>query len=76
MRTTKAYSNNMSTATEKLEWIKDRIAEGRTVYLATALRVTSIKAKNLPCVRVRGENLEVQHGRKWLNHNWSRISAR
>lgn len=33
------------TAQKKLEWIKARIAEGRTVYLATYTRVTSIKAK-------------------------------
>lgn len=66
----------MNTATTKLEWIKARVAEGRTVYLATATRVTKIGAKHLGMVRVNGDRLEVLHGKQgWLNHNLSRLSA-
>lgn len=67
----------MNAAETKLEWIKARIAEGRTVYLSTHARHTVIKAKHLPLVRVVGENLQVLQGKQgWLNHNLSRLSAR
>lgn len=65
----------MNVAAEKFEWIKNQIAAGRTVYLATYTGATKITAKHLPQVRVNGDNLEVQHGRKWLNHNYSKLSA-
>lgn len=66
----------MKTAQEKLDWIKARLAEGRTVYLSTYTRATVIKARHLPQIRARDGNLEVQHGRRWLNHNFSGITAR
>lgn len=62
-------------ANTKLDWIKARIAEGRTVYLSTYTRATAIKAKHLPQVRVRDGHLEVQHGKAWLNHDYSKITA-
>lgn len=67
----------MNTAERKLEWIKARITEGRTVYLQTYTRITKIEAKHLDSVRVRGESLEALHGKRgWLNHDYSRLSAR
>ena len=65
----------MSQAAVKLEWIKARIAEGRTVYLSTYLRSTKITAKHLHMVRVNGDALEIQHGKKWLNYNGARLEA-
>lgn len=63
-------------ATKKLEWIKARLAEGRTVYLTTHTRSTKITSKNLGQVRIRDGHLEVQHGKRWLIHDYSRLSAR
>lgn len=63
------------TAETKLEWITARIAEGRTVYLTTALRVLKIGRRQLAQVRVRGGHLEVQCGRRWLNCDYVKISA-
>lgn len=65
----------MATATAKLDWIKARIDEGRTVYLSTATRATKITRRHLPQVRERDGHLEVQHGNRWLCHDFSRISA-
>ena len=63
-------------ATKKLEWIKERIAEGRTVYLSTAIRHIKIQAKHLGFVRVRGEVLEVLQGKQgWVNANGCKVSA-
>jgi hypothetical protein len=66
----------MNNAQEKLDWIKARIAEGHTVYLATQLRVTKIAAKHLPLVRVRGNALEIRCGSRWIDYSYTRISAR
>ena len=63
-------------AETKLAWINARIAEGKTVYLSTPLRHTKISPKHMELIRVRGDKLEVLHGKKgWLNHNHSRLSA-
>lgn len=62
-------------AQAKLDWIKARIAEGRTVYLTTYLRATKIQAKHLPMVRVRGNTLEIQSGKYWLDYNGARLTA-
>ena len=66
----------MNAAEQKMEWIKARIAEGRTVYLATQMRVTKITAKHLPQVRVRGNALEVQSGKQWLDYSYTNLTAR
>jgi hypothetical protein len=62
-------------AETKLTWIKERIAEGRTVYLTTYLRATKITAKHLQLIRVRNNALEVCHGKKWLDYNGARLTA-
>ena len=67
--------NDPTSADIKLTWIKDRLSEGLTVYLSTAHKHTKITTKHLPQVRSNNGALEVQHGRQWLNHNYSRISA-
>ncbi len=65
----------MNLAERKLEWIKARIAEGRTVYLTTYLKATKIQAKHLSMIRVRGTTLEVQSGKQWLDYNGAQLSA-
>lgn len=66
----------MNTAEKKLEWIKEQIAAGRTVYLSTHTRITKIKGPHLKMLRVNGEVLEVLTGSQgWLNHNYSKLSA-
>lgn len=64
-------------AEQKLAWIQEQIAAGRTVYLSTVLRVITIGAKHLPYVRARGNALEVLQGRQgWVNCNGCRLEAR
>ena len=65
----------MSNAQAKLDWIKARIAEGRTVYLSTQMRAYKITAKHLAQLRVRGNALEIQSGAKWLDASYTQISA-
>ena len=58
-----------------LAFIKKNLAEGRTVYLSTMTKVTKIQAKHLPQVRVRGNALEIQSGKRWLDYTHTRLSA-
>ena len=70
---------NMNRATnraeEMLAFIRANIAAGRTCYLATATRITKIQAKHLPQVRVRGNALEIQSGKRWLDYTHTALSA-
>ena len=79
MRLHCGYSNNMNSATnradEMLAFIRANIAAGRTCYLATATRITKIQAKHLPQVRVRGNALEIQSGKRWLDYTHTALSA-
>ena len=65
----------MATAQQKIEWIKDQIDAGRTVYLSTSIRRTKITRKHIEMVRVRGNALEVCCGGKWLDYSYTQISA-
>ena len=62
-------------AQAKFDWIKAQIDAGKTVYLATQLRITKITAKHLPMVRVHGEALEIQHGKRWIDYSYTKVSA-
>jgi hypothetical protein len=62
-------------ATKKLEWIKERIAEGRTVYLTTYLRSTKITAKHLPLLKATAKALYVRCGSRWIDYNGAKITA-
>lgn len=62
-------------AEAKLKWIHERIAEGRTVYLSTALRVTKLTKKHLAMVRVKNGALEIQHGKRWIDYSFTKITA-
>jgi hypothetical protein len=59
----------------KYEWIKARLDEGSTVYLATQLRVTKIQPKHLDLIRVRGNALEIKCGKRWIDYSYTNISA-
>lgn len=59
----------------KLAWIKAQIAAGRTVYLSTAYRATKITAKHVDLIRVRGNALEVKHGKRWIDYSYTQITA-
>lgn len=62
-------------AAKKLEWIKERIAEGRTVYLTTYLRSTKITAKHLPLLKATAKALYVRCGGAWIDYNGAKITA-
>lgn len=57
------------------DFIHKHAGEGKTVYLQTPLRTTAIKKKHLGMVRLRNGALEVQHGKKWLDHSHSHCTA-
>ena len=57
-----------SRADKMLAFIKASLETGRTCYLATGLRVTKLQKKHLPQVRVRGNALEIQCGKRWLDY--------
>lgn len=63
-------------ATKMLAFITEQANAGRTCYLATPLRVISVKAKHLPMIRVRGDSLEVQQGKRWVDATYTNLSAR
>lgn len=63
-------------AAKMFTFITENANAGRTVYLQTALRITSLKAKNLPQVRVKNDSLEIQCGKRWIDYTWvDRVSA-
>ena len=59
----------------KIQFMRDAIAKGLTVYLQTHMRTTKIQAKHLAQVKATDSGLYVQHGNKWLCHNASKLSA-
>lgn len=62
-------------AAKMLAFITENVNAGRTVYAATALKVTKIQKKHLAQVRVRNGALEVQHGSKWLDYSYTKLTA-
>lgn len=62
-------------AAKMLAFIIENVNAGRTVYAATALKVTKIQKKHLPQVRVHNGALEVQHGRKWIDYSYTKLTA-
>ena len=65
----------METPANKLEWIKARLAEGRTVYLTTYLRATKIQTKHLPLLKATAKALYVRCGKNWIDYNGAQITA-
>lgn len=66
----------MNRAEKIYEFIVVNVAAGRTATLWTALKGTSIRKHNLPQVRVRGNALEIQCGKRWIDYTWiSRATA-
>lgn len=71
-----AATETVTLADTKLAWIKARIAEGRKVYLSTALRHIVVTEKYLQNVRARNGVLEAMQGRQgWVDCNGCRLSA-
>ena len=63
-------------AAKIMAFIAENTAEGRTVYLHTRLRITSLKRKHLPQVRVRNDALEIQCGKRWIDYTYvDRVTA-
>jgi hypothetical protein len=63
-------------ADKMLAFITENANAGRTVYLHTRLRITSLKRKHLPQVRVRNRCLEIQCGKRWIDYTYvDRVTA-
>lgn len=62
-------------AKRKLAFIKDKIAEGKVIYLSTYGHHTKVTAKSVELVKASKSGLWVQHGKRWLNYDGAAISA-
>jgi hypothetical protein len=67
----------MNTAERMLAWIETHCAAGRTCYLSTYLRSVSITQRSLDAhlIRVKNGQIETRHGKSWLRHIGSRLTA-
>ena len=72
---TAATVHLMSRAEEMMAFIVANLNAGRTCYLATMTKVTMLKKKHLVQVRVRGNALEIQCGKRWLDYTHTGLSA-
>ena len=63
-------------ARKKHAWMLARLAEGHTVYIATALRVYSLKAKHAEMLRASRSGLYMQSGKSWVCIDFCGLSAR
>ena len=72
---TAATVHLMSRADEMMAFIVANLNAGRTCYLATMTKVTMLKKKHLVQVRVRGNALEIQCGKRWLDYTHTGLSA-
>jgi len=63
-------------AAKMFAFIIENANAGRTVYLQTALRITSLKKNHLPQVRVKDDSLEIQCGKRWIDYTYvNRVTA-
>jgi hypothetical protein len=62
-------------ARRKLEWIKARISEGRTVQVTTYTRATRYTQKHLDMFRATKTGLLVQRGKSWDCLDHSKLTA-
>ena len=69
--------------TKKLEWIKERLSDGMTVYLQTALQATKVTKKNFDNFEEFGgmfktdsnDSLYIRRGKNWDCVDYCRLSA-
>jgi|GEM_PF-2728557 len=62
-------------ARARLAFIHKHLDQGRTVYSTTALRVVKLTAKNRDQIRATKTGLLVQHGNKWLSHDYTTLTT-
>jgi hypothetical protein len=65
----------MNLANRKLAFIQEHLAAGRTVYIQTALRTWKLSKKHADMVKVSGESLYLQNGKRWDCADYCKISA-
>lgn len=66
----------MRTGKSIYDWIMERLTEGRTVYIATALRITYVRPKDRWAIRLNGAHCELARGRHWDSINGCNLTAR
>jgi hypothetical protein len=72
----KHMTTKAETAARMYTFIVEQATAGKTVYLQTPLRTTTIKKKHLNMVRVQNGALEIQHGKRWLDYTYvNKLSA-
>ena len=67
----------------KSAWIEERLAEGKTVYLGTALRLTKVTPRTMrrftdagtPLFKVTGGHLLMLEGRHYVNADYCSLRA-
>ncbi len=63
-------------AVTKLNWVKSRIAEGKTVFFSTSMRIIKITAEHLAFVEARSNGLFVRFGKSAVCVDYCKLSAR
>lgn len=62
-------------ARQKVAWIKEHLAEGRTVCITTYTKQTRYTAKHADMFRATKSGSYVQSGKTWLCFDGSKVSA-
>lgn len=65
-----------STADKKLAFIQEHLAAGRNVYIQTCTRITKLSRKHAGMVKVSGNSIYMQAGKRWDCIDYCQISAR
>lgn len=64
-------------AAKMFAFIMQHAISGKTIYLQTALRTTTLRKKHLPQVRLHEGSLEIQCGKRWIDYTYvDKVSAR
>jgi hypothetical protein len=63
-------------ARRKAKFIADHLAAGRTVYIATSLRITKLSAKHADMIKATKGGLFMQAGKRWDCIDYCQITAR
>jgi hypothetical protein len=63
-------------AKEKLAWIKQKLETGHAVYLTSyGGHSTRLTYRHIESIAVHGNALVVRHGRRWLDHSYSKLTC-
>ena len=65
-----------NTAQAKSDFIKTHLSAGRQIFIQTALRTWKLSRKHADMIKVSGESIYMQNGKRWDCIDYCKISAR